>query len=268
VRVPLGSALLLVAACGPEPADPPDAAAAAEKPAAAPGPEPGEPRLDEALRRVAAGDFDAARALAGAVLEERPASARAAFLVGLAHHKQKNYGAAEPFFDRALALGPTFEPFAPVFYFRAWCRYYRGDPAGARADFEAHLRLAPDEADSWFGLGLIALDEGRLDDAERDLGRALRMGAERLEAGDEGRRPDVPKAHARLADVRLQRDDLDGARRELEAAVALYPAHYAAWYKLHQVWLRLGEDERAAEALRQHDLWRERVRPGSGGLGR
>lgn len=268
-------ALAAASACGPEPSAPalPDSpsepSATPAAPAAAPAPvmEPADPRLDEALRRIAAGDFEGARALCSAVTEERPTSARAAFLLGLAHHKQKNYGAALPCFDRALELGPTFEPFAPVTYFRAWCRYYMGDSAGARADFEAHLRLVPDDADSCFGLGVIALDEGRLDDADRELRQALQLSTERFERGDESRRADVAKAHARLADVHLLRDDPEAARRELEAAVELYPAHYAAWYKLHQVLLRLGEDEAAAEALRQHDLWKERVRPGSGGLG-
>jgi tetratricopeptide (TPR) repeat protein len=271
VRIAHSSAALAcaVAACGSgeAPAPPAEPAPAAAQPAAAPAPEPLDPRLDDALRRVAKGDFEGARALAGAVLAERPSSARAAFLVGLAHHKQKNYGAAEPFFDRALALGPTFEPFAPVTYFRAWCRYYLGDLAGARADFEAHLALVPDDADSRFGLGVIALDEGRLDDAERELGRALERSSALLGAGDDSRRADAAKAHARLADVRWLRDDAEGARRELEAAVELYPAHYAAWYKLHQVRLRLGDEQGAAEALRQHDLWKARVRPGSEGLG-
>lgn len=256
------------AACGsgepPRAQDPPPQAAA---PPAQPAPEPPEPRLDDALQRIAKGDFEGARGLAGAVLAERPGSARAAFLVALAHHKQKNYGAAAPYFDRALSLGPTFEPYAPVTYFRGWCRYYLGDLPGARADFEAHLELVPDEADSRFGLGVIALDEGRLDDAERELGLALELSSERLRSGDGSRRPDAAKAHARLADVHLLRGDAAGARRELEAALELYPAHYAAWYKLHQVLLRLGDEQGAAEALRQHDLWKERVRPGSGGLG-
>jgi tetratricopeptide (TPR) repeat protein len=268
--------LAFASGCGRDAGAPPGAEPHAEAPAAVPGApapaaapprEPADPRLDDALRRIAGGDFEGARALAGTVLEERPDSARAVFLVGLAHHKQKNYGAAAPCFDRALELGPTFEPFAPVTYFRAWCRYNLGDAAGARADFEAHLRLVPDEADSYFGLGVVALDEGRLADAERELRRSLQLSTERVERGDESRRADAAKARARLSDVYLLRDDPQAARLELEAAVELYPAHYTAWYKLHQVLLRLREDDAAAAALRQHDLWKERVRPGSEGLG-
>ncbi len=255
------------AACGSgdAPAPPPEPAPA--QPAAAPVLEPLDLRLDNALRMIVGGDLEGARTLAASVLAERPSSARASFLVGLAYHKQKNYGAAEPLFDRALELGPTFEPFAPVVYFRGWCRYYLGELDGARADFEAHLALVPNDADSRFGLGVIALDEGRLDDAERELGRALELSSALLAGGDESRRPDVSKAHARLADVHLLRDDLEGARRELEAAVELYPAHYNAWYKLHQVRLRLGDGPGAAEALSRHDFWKARVRPGSEGLG-
>jgi tetratricopeptide (TPR) repeat protein len=242
--------------------------------------EPPDPQLDDALRRLAAGDLAAAHDLARAVATERPGSARAAFLVALALHKQKNYGAALPEFDRAISLGPTFEPFAPVRYFRAWCLYNLGRLAEARAEFEAHLALVPDEGDSRFGLGLIATDEGRLGDAERELTAALADAERRVRAGDGGRRADAAKAHARLADVILirahdARDDrneradlLARARAELEAGVALYPQHYTTWYKLHQVLTELGEDDLAARALQQHDAWKARVRPGSEGLTR
>lgn len=267
------------AACGDRgPATPSRATAGEAPPGRAPeagdaDPEPHDPRLDEALRRLAGGDYQGARDLAQAVAAERPGSARAAFLIALAYHKQKNYGAALPGFDRALALGPTFEPFAPVHYFRAWCLYNLGRRADAHAAFERHLELDPDEGDSHFGLGLIATDEGRFGDAERELHAALASAEARIRAGDQGRRSDAAKAHARLADLALLRRDADRAaalaeaRRELEAAVELHPPHYTTWYKLHQVLIELGEEELALEALRQHDAWKARVRPGSEGLG-
>ena len=136
-----------------------------------------DPRLDDALRGVMRGDFDGARRLATLAAEQQPGSARAAFVVALTYHKQKNYGAAEPHFARALELGPTFEPFAPVHYFHAWCLYYLGRLPEAREAFETHLSLVPDEADSFFGLGVIALDEGQLPEAERQLEEARKRNA-------------------------------------------------------------------------------------------
>ncbi|MEM7307532.1 MAG: tetratricopeptide repeat protein [Planctomycetota bacterium] len=266
-------ALLLAASCGggsgsetPSPAPPPEAPAA-DSPATPPTPEPHEPRLDQALQGVVRADYAGARALAEAVQQERPDSARAAFVLALAYHKEKNYGAAEPHFERALALGPTFEPFAPVHYFRAWCLYYLGKLDAAEASFTRHLELAPDEADSHFGLGVIALDGGRLDEAERSLSKARELSQAELVAGNSGRRADVAKAHARLADVHLLRDDAEAARAALESCVRMYPPHYTAWYKLHQVLLTLDDAAGAAAALEQHDRWKAQVRPGSAGLG-
>jgi hypothetical protein len=51
------------------------------------------------------------------------------------------------------------------------------------------------------------------------------------------------------------------AKSELLACVRLHPAHYEAWYKLSNVHRRLGEDADAADALRQFEHWKERVRP-------
>jgi hypothetical protein len=51
-------------------------------------------------------------------------------------------------------------------------------------------------------------------------------------------------------------------------AQAPAPAHYTAWFKLHQVLLQLGESDLARQALEQHDLWKERLRPGAEDLAR
>ena len=270
------AAALLAVSCGgsettvggTDPEVVPDTAAATP-----PEPELPDPRLDDALRAIAAGDFEGASALAERVAAERPSSARAAFVTALALHKQKNYGAAIPRFDRALELGPTFEPFAPVHYFRGWCLYNLGRLAEARAAFETHLALVPDDGDSRFALGLIASDEGRLADAREGLTAALRDAEARIARGQNDRRADAAKARARLADLELMRDDvprveaLAAARAQLEAALETYPPHYTTWYKLHQVLTEQGEDELAAIALRNHDDWKARVRPGSEGLG-
>ncbi len=245
---------------GPDDADPVDTAPEVAA-------EPHDGRLDEALQRISAGDHAGGRELAERVLGERPGSARAEFVLALSFHKQKNYGRALPHFERALAIGPTFEPFATVHYFHGWCLYNLGELPRARAAFETHLGELPDEGDSHFALGLIALDEGRLDDATTRLERAIALNTERLQAGDASRRADVAKARARLAEVYLQRDELEAARNELEACVTIYPAHYTAWYKLHRVLAQLGEHELAEQALVEHDRWLARVRPGAPGLG-
>ncbi len=90
------------------------------------------------------------------------------------------------------------------------------------------------------------------------------MRAIELQEGDPRRRADVSKAHARLADIFVRRDDLERARAHLEEATALWPEHYTAFYKLSRVLTRLGDEEGAREAMRLHDLWRRRAHPPRG----
>ncbi|MCB9914872.1 MAG: tetratricopeptide repeat protein [Planctomycetes bacterium] len=220
-----------------------------------------DPRMDAALKLVGARDWAAARAQLEAIAADRPQDARAAFLVGYTHHKEKRYAQARPWLERALELGPGFDRARSVFYVYGWCLWYLGEVDGARAAFEAYLELDPEERDAWFGLGLTAIQQGRLDDAARDLQRSVEL-VEALAAQrgvDAQLAQDLAKAENALADVALARDDLAGARQHLTRAVGAWRDGYEAWFKLSRVLTRLGDDEAAAEALRQHDLARERL---------
>jgi hypothetical protein len=64
--------------------------------------------------------------------------------------------------------------------------------------------------------------------------------------------------------------------RELEQCVTLWPAHYNAWFKLYRAHTLLGNEEKAAQSLKQHDHWKATSqgdpagrgpRPGTGGGG-
>ncbi len=117
----------------------------------------------------------------------------------------------------------------------------------------------PDEGDSIFGLGLVALEADRLDEAERRFRRAIEV-----QAPDPRRRKEVAKAHARLGDVYLRRDELEAARAELDTAVRLWPQHYTAFFKLSRVLTRLGEQAAAEEAYRLYRHYQAQAEPPRG----
>jgi Tfp pilus assembly protein PilF len=231
----------------------PDAQAAAPAPSAAPTaaapakPPPLGPELTAIAQAIGRQQTEAARESLEAYLQRHPDDGRAEFLMGLSFHREKQYAEARPRFERAIELTPEYHT---TYHFLGWCLYYLGDMAGARAAFESHLAHMPTEGDSHFGLGLIDLDEDRLDDAEAQFRRAIE-----LQQDNPRRRKDVSKAHARLADVYMRRDDLAAARTELETATRLWPHHYTAFYKLSRVLNRLGEAEAAEEAYRQYEYW-------------
>lgn len=190
-----------------------------------------------------------ARALLARYREAHPLDGQAEFLLGLTYHREKRYGLARPHFERALKLAPDY---ATIHHFLGWCLYNLGEAGAARRAFEAHLARAPGEGDSHFALGLIDLDENRLDDAEHRFLEAIR-----LQQDIPRRKREVSKAHARLADVYMVRGDLAAARLHLENSTRLWPEHYTAFYKLYRVLTRLGEDDAARAALEQHRYWQQ-----------
>lgn len=238
--------------CGDEPAAGRPGAPTPAEPAGRPArPESLSPELAWAARLIADRKTDQARTRLEAHVAEHPDDGQAAFLLGLTYHREKRYTLARPWFESALRLAPDYHT---VHHFHGWCLYYLGDMPGARAAFNRHLEAVPGEGDSHFALGLIAFNDDRLDDAQRRFAAAIE-----LQRDKPGRRRDVSKAHARLADVHVRRDELEQAKTQLLLATELWPQHYAAFYKLSRVLNRLGEDEAADEAFRQFRVWETRA---------
>ena len=195
-------------------------------------------------------------------LQQNPQIGPAQFLLGLTYHREKRYALARPHFAKAAEFSPQFHP---TYHFYGWCLYYLGETAEARSAFQEHLRLDPTEGDSHFALGLLAMDADQLDEAERQFRQAID-----LQSDNPRRRRDVAKAHARLGDLYIRREQLAQAETHLQTATNLWPQHYAAYYKLHLVLNRLGEPEAAEEAFQQYRLWQQRAeqRRGLPGQGR
>lgn len=225
--------------------------------AAFPRPLKGDPVDDRlpVVRRMLAGQrFDQAELATRAVLQSHPRSAEAQFLLALSIHKQKRYAEARTHFEKTIALRQGFTQSDHLFHFLGWCLYYDGDLPGARIAFEEHLRRVPAEADTIFGLGVVSIEEDRIDDAERLFRRAIE-----LQKNDPRLARDTAKARVRLADIHVRRDLFDEAAAELEAALALWPDHYEAWLKLARVYARLGRDADAETARTRSDEAMKRV---------
>ncbi len=195
-------------------------------------------------------------------LQQNPASGQGEFLLGLTYHREKRYALARPHFAKAVQLSPHFHP---TYHFYGWCLYYLGESDAARSTFKEHVRLDPSEGDSQFALGLLAMEDDQLAEAERRFNKAIE-----LQIDTPRRRQDVAKAHARLGDLYIRREQLELAKRHLLDATDLWPQHYAAYYKLHLVLNRLGEPEAAESAYEQYRIWQQRAeqRRGLPGQGR
>lgn len=216
---------------------------------------PDDPRLEVARRLLASGQFTEARIVADTVAKQRPDMGRAHFYLGLALVKLKQYQQARPELERAIQLDQPYPERKHAHHFLGWASYHLGELDRAKSDFEAHLADVPDEPDSTFGLGLIAFDEDRLDDAERYLRKAID-----LQQDPKASKRDLSKAWARLGDVAMRRDQPAEAEDRYMKALALYPDFSEVWAKLARSRDRLGKTKEADSARQEEVKALERVK--------
>jgi len=205
-------------------------------------------------RLLRANRFDDAEMVARTLATEYPQLARATAFYGLALHKQKKYGAARPLLERAIESPQDFPEKGHLPHFLGWCCYYTGDAAAAQHYFEIHAANWPNFDDTFYGLGVIALDDDRVGDAEEAFSNALRI----QQAQPDDRRA-IAKTTARLGDVAMRQDRPAVAMERYERAVELWPDHYEAWARLVRLYHREGREEDAVRAEAMEQKARERM---------
>ena len=204
---------------------------------------PDDERLAVALTMLKKSAFDAAAMTANAVLVSKPECDRAALILGIAHTKAKRYQEAKPALIRARDSKQPFPERKHAAHFLGWCCFHLGEMTEAKAAFEAHLALTPNEPDSTFGLGLVAFAEDRLEDADLLYAKAL-----------DGFTKPTPKPQdqarvlVRMADLALRRDDVAGAEKLLDSAVKAHALQHETWSKLARVYDRQGKSKEADAA--------------------
>ena len=216
------------------------------------------PALDESLsghfRLIENDQTGPARVRIRQWLNDHPQDARAEFLMGLSYHQEKRYGRALDWFNQAVEHQPVYPP---AWHFQGWTNYYLGNAEPSRLAFEAHLRLDPSEGDSHFALGLLAIEDWNLDQAETHFKKAIE-----LQSNQPGRTKGVSKAKARLSEVVEHRDgDIQQATILLRESVELHPDHYEAWYRLSRLLEMQGRSDEAGSAMEQFHIAKARVRP-------
>lgn len=201
------------------------------------------PNIPVVQRLVLSSQFAQAEIVARAALRESPGCARATFLLGVAVQKQKRYSEARDLLVAAQSSGQSFPELRQVDHFLGWANYYLGDLALAKRHFQAHVGAVPTADDSWFGLGVVAIEESRLGDAESALQRALDLAGDGLPG-----RPMRAKALVRLGDVAVMRDRFADAVDLYEEAVSIRPDQPEVWTKLARAYERVDRASDAASA--------------------
>jgi len=249
------------------------AGAAPQQAPAAPSPSPSadtrkvptlDARLSNAFRLIKAGRYAQARRAAEDYLRSGNAThpGQAQFILGLSYHRERLYESAHARFAEAVALEPGY---VTTYFFHGFTLLNLGRLDEARKALESYLAQGPEDPEAVFGLGLVALEQDRVDDAEQAFVRAIALARGR-EVGpvfSPGLREDLSRYEARLADVHLRRGDPQKARADLERSVELWPAHFEPWHKLALVLRRLGDAAGAERAqARADEAFRRRTAPG------
>jgi tetratricopeptide (TPR) repeat protein len=227
-------------------------------PAPEPSPKPPLPKLDagltEAFRMVKAGRFAEARqAVEGYVASGKaPHPGQAEFVIGLSYHRQMLYEGARTHFARALELEPDY---VTAYFFYGFTLFNLGRLDEAKRALESYLARGPEDPEAVFGLGLVALEADRVDEAEENFRRAIGLAEARAGGGEPSPalREDLARYQARLGDVYLRREDLPSARAALQRSVDLWPDHFEPWHKLAGVLRRLGDTAAADRAQARYD---------------
>lgn len=210
--------------------------------------------LGQILDLLRSGPNGAARIRLKKILDQDPTDGQAAFLYGLSLHQEKRYSEARTYFDQALEHAPEY---ATTHHFLGWCLFYEGELELARTSFSRHTKLVEGEGDDHFAMGLIALEQNNLANAESCFEIALQC-FEDLPAFD-GRARGQGKTLARLGELAEVLGNLDLAAERLSKATELFPDHYEAWHRLAAIERRRGNQDAAIQAAEQEAAARDRV---------
>jgi tetratricopeptide (TPR) repeat protein len=180
-------------------------------------------------------------------------SAQSLFLMGLSYHHEKRYNKAVQWFEKSAHLKDPVHRYPPTWHFLGWSHYYLGHATASSEAFKQYLTMNPNEGDSLFGLGLLAMEDGEFVEAATLFQQSIDV------------QKDIPKGQAksmaRLGDIRVQQGNRSAALQLYGEALVLDPDLYEAWYHLATTYEREGMQEESKAAHEMFEETRARVRP-------
>ena len=145
----------------------------------------------------------------------RPADPRPIFNMGIALFNLNKYEEAIERFDQTLRLNSRY---AKALAHRAGCFFYLDRFAEAAADAHRALNLAPNLPEAYHVIGLLEINDGHLELAERIFSEALEFS------------PDNSELLAGRALARQKLRKFEDAREDADAAIAYRPSNGEAYF--------------------------------------
>ena len=170
------------------------------------------------------------------ILKQKPDTASAFVLIGLANTKLRQYDIADSVFGKAIEQEPTN---AEHYVNRGNVKYYQKKRTEAIVDFRKALKLQPSQANALNALGLIALDRNQMDSAKYYFEQALK------------RMPDQPYFLNNLGYVYLMQNELGQALALINKSITLDPDNAWAYRNKGIYYLAISEYPSAERLLKQ-----------------
>ncbi len=213
--------------------------------------------LDSSLNKhfglINDGETGSARVRLRQFMDSNGESSQSLFLMGLSYHSEKRYAKAVEWFEQSVSTQKDMYP--PSWHYLGWSHFYLGNGIKANDAFEQFLVIQPDEPDTMFALGLLAMEEGEFERAGELFGRVVQITTQSRNHLIRA------KAAARWADVQVELGQLDSAISLYNDALDRNPDLYEAWHRLATVLQRVGREEEAHAAFSESELARIRIRP-------
>jgi tetratricopeptide (TPR) repeat protein len=232
-----------------------------------------QPSVEQAWRLVGKGQRDQAIQLLNKVIETNPTNADARLLLGSLQMEAGAKSEAIAQLSEAVRLRPQSAE-AQNALGEAYHNF--DEKQLAEQAFQKAVSLDPKFGQAQVNLGLVLLEEGKLDPAVPHLDEAVKIlghtpeaayphyllakvSSARHQSGDAVKelntavslRPDFAEAWSDLGQARKENLDEDGALRAFEQAVKLNPADSVAQYRLGAEYLHRQKPHEAVEHLEQ-----------------
>ena len=178
--------------------------------------------------------------LLGKLLAKAPDSSQAWSLQGDYYRYKKDLDKAEEAYTKAIASSP----YNKVDYLsRAWVRTDKRDVKGAAADVDIYIKWFPDSPDGYFIRGILALQEGRYEDAYVFLTEVL------------NRNPDYMPAIFYLGQVSFAQKKYEQAQKYLNTYLWHDPDSSETMKKLAIIYINQKDYQKAQAVLEQPALF-------------
>ncbi len=158
-----------------------------------------------------------------------------ALTLGIVFVRSAHWGDAKQYLDKVLKDTPNDKR---ALLGIGLAEYNLGDLPASKKHLAASLGQGAPDAEADHFLGLIAKQEGNVDEAVQFFEAALSI------------EPKQAKSMTVLGQLFAQTGELEKAQKTLEQAIELFPADSQAHFQLAQVYRRLGMQEKSAEQLK------------------